>query len=66
MTLQQNTHYQPHKSCGCRACRRGRNTKWGKHALHHAEKILRHHARVGLRLDPYNYENALAPTKYTD
>jgi len=36
------------RSCGCRACMRGRHTRYGKVKLHHAEKQLRQQSRINI------------------
>lgn len=36
------------KSCGCRSCRRGKGSKYGKQVLKSAERTYRHSAKIAL------------------
>lgn len=36
------------KSCGCRSCRRGKATKYGKEVLKSAERAYRHSVKIAL------------------
>jgi hypothetical protein len=58
--------FYPHKGCSCRMCRRGKHGTSGQFITNQVERRFRREAKLGLALDPYNFDTAPSRTGYTD
>lgn len=63
-----NTKGNEHPACGCRSCRRGAGSNWGKHIHTTVNRAIRRRNRAALKgiKDIDTYMARVVSTPYTD
>lgn len=56
----------PHPRCGCKACRAGASTEWGKFVHRAVNRKIRHATRIELSKKGADFDMVIISTPMTD